>query len=67
MTNGSSLPRSPLVPGDFLRHPLHPEWGLGQVQSVTGTRIIVNFENCGKLLIDGATITLARVLLKDGE
>jgi hypothetical protein len=56
-----------LVPGDFLRHPLHPEWGLGQVQSVTGSRITVNFEHCGKLLVDGAQVALTRVQLKDGD
>jgi hypothetical protein len=35
-----------------------PDWGVGQVQSVIGQRITVNFENAGKLLINGAVITL---------
>jgi hypothetical protein len=59
--------RVAFVPGDFLRHPQHPEWGLGQVQSVTGARIIANFEHCGKLLVDGSSVTLHRVVLADGE
>jgi transcription elongation factor GreA-like protein len=47
-----------LVPGVFVRHPAKPEWGIGQVQSVIGQRITVNFEHAGKLLINGATVTL---------
>ncbi len=29
-----------------------PEWGLGQVQCVVGTRVTVNFEHAGKRLIN---------------
>lgn len=49
-----------LQPGDFVRHPARPEWGLGQIQSMIGSRITVNFENAGKLLIDGTVIELER-------
>jgi hypothetical protein len=51
---GNSL----LSPGDFVRHPDRPDWGLGQIQSMVGTRITVNFENAGKLLIDGSVVEL---------
>lgn len=47
-----------LAPGAFVRHPGQPDWGLGQVQSVIGTRVTVNFEHAGKLLINIATVTL---------
>ena len=47
-----------LTPGTFVRHPAKPEWGLGQVQSVIGTRITVNFENVGKLLIESSVVEL---------
>jgi transcription elongation factor GreA-like protein len=47
-----------LSPGDFVRHPDRPEWGLGQIQSIVGPRITVNFENTGKLLIDGRFVEL---------
>lgn len=47
-----------LEPGDFVRHPDRPEWGLGQVQSVIGDRITVNFEHAGKLVIDGRNVSL---------
>ena len=49
-----------LQPGDFVRHPARPDWDLGQIQSMIGSRITVNFENAGKLLIDGTVIELER-------
>jgi hypothetical protein len=45
----------------LVRHPERPDWGLGQVQSVVGARITVNFENAGKLLINGEVIALETV------
>ena len=48
-----------LSPGDFVRHPGRPDWGLGQIQSMIGPRITVNFENAGKVVIDGNVIELA--------
>lgn len=50
-----------LVPGAFVRHPTEPGWGLGQVQSVDGHRVTVNFENAGKQLINANVITLIEV------
>jgi hypothetical protein len=55
-----------LVPGDFVRHPAQPEWGLGQVQSVAGVRITVNFEDAGKVTINGDVIRLEVVRAEDG-
>ncbi|MFQ5954401.1 MAG: DUF3553 domain-containing protein [Kiloniellales bacterium] len=40
------------APGDFVRLPEQPDWGLGQVQSVVGHRITVNFQHAGKRLIN---------------
>ena len=48
-------------PGSFVRHPDQPDWGIGQVQSVVGNRITVNFENAGKLLIMGDAVRLETV------
>jgi FKBP-type peptidyl-prolyl cis-trans isomerase 2 len=48
----------PIEPGMRVRHPDRPEWGTGQVQSVVGDRVTVNFENAGKLLINGAVVAL---------
>lgn len=47
-----------LEPGDLVRHPGQADWGLGQVQSVIGDRITVNFEHAGKVVIDGSRIEL---------
>ncbi len=47
-----------LEPGQRVRHPAQPDWGCGQVQSVVGARITVNFENAGKLLINARVVTL---------
>ncbi len=47
-----------LEPGQLVRHPDRPDWGLGQVQSVIGNRITVNFENAGKVVIEGSRIQL---------
>jgi len=47
-----------LEPGMLVRHPERPDWGLGQVQSVIGDRITVNFEHMGKVAIDGRNVTL---------
>lgn len=54
-----------LTPGTYVRHPDHPEWGVGQIQSAVGMRITVNFENMGKQLINAAVIGL--VPLRDSE
>ena len=35
--------------GDFVTHSERPDWGVGQVQSIEGTRITVNFEHVGKM------------------
>jgi len=56
-----------LVPGAFVRHPDLPDWGLGQVQSVVGDRITVNFEHAGKRLINGAAIALVEVEPTDSK
>lgn len=54
-----------IVPGTLVRHPTQPDWGLGQVQSVDGSRITVNFENAGKHLINGEIIDL--VVVRDED
>ncbi len=54
-----------LEPGVLVRHPDRPDWGLGQVQSVIGHRVTVNFEDAGKQMIDALRVTLTFV--GDGE
>jgi hypothetical protein len=47
-----------IEPGQFVRHPQRPEWGVGQVQSAIAERVTVNFENAGKVLINARVVTL---------
>lgn len=47
-----------LEPGMLVRHPGQDDWGLGQVQSVIGHRVTVNFENAGKVVIDSRNVVL---------
>ncbi|MEE4186865.1 MAG: DUF3553 domain-containing protein [Roseobacter sp.] len=45
-------------PGMLVRHPKHPEWGTGQVQSNVGGKLTVNFRDEGKIVIDSARVAL---------
>ena len=44
--------------GDFVTHPKKTDWGLGQVQSIVGMNVTVNFENAGKQMINCDVIEL---------
>jgi len=50
-----------LTPGDLVRHPHFPDWGIGQVQSRIGSRITVNFEHRGKVVFDRPAFDLVPV------
>jgi hypothetical protein len=50
-----------IEPGDWVRHPLQPGWGLGQVQSAVGPRVTVNFEHAGKVFVNTSVVTLELV------
>ena len=56
-----------LEPGNLVRHPGQPDWGLGQVQSVIGKKITVNFENAGKVVIDGSRVLLTPEFGRRGD
>jgi FKBP-type peptidyl-prolyl cis-trans isomerase 2 len=43
---------SMLEPGQYVVLEGAADWGLGQVQSVAGDRVTVNFENAGKRVIN---------------
>ena len=45
-------------PGQYVRLPARPDWGLGQVQSVVGEKVTVNFEEAGKVVIHLRAATL---------
>jgi hypothetical protein len=50
-----------LEPGMLVRNPDRPDWGTGQVQSNIGGRITVNFREEGKVVLDGAQVSLIPV------
>ncbi len=56
--NTSAYKPTSYEPGQFVRHPGAPDWGLGQVQSVAGARVTVNFAEAGKVLINTDVVTL---------
>ena len=52
---------STLAPGDWVRLPSQPDWGIGQVQSVVGAKVTVNFEHAGKRVVQSNIVTLEQV------
>lgn len=48
-------------PGDLVINPSNQEWGIGQVQSIIKNKITVNFQNCGKKVINSEVIVLEKV------
>ena len=50
--------QSLIEPGQRVRHPNEPGWGIGQVQSAIGERVTVNFEERGKVVINASVVTL---------
>jgi hypothetical protein len=47
--------------GAIVRHRICPDWGLGQIQSIIGPRITINFENQGKVVLHGDDLPLELV------
>ncbi|CAN5378933.1 DUF3553 domain-containing protein [Phenylobacterium sp. 20VBR1] len=50
-----------LEPGVIVRHPGCDDWGPGQVQSVAGRKVTVNFQDGGKQVIDTSIVPLTFV------
>lgn len=50
--------RAAAEPGQRVRHPAQPEWGVGQVQSAVGERVTVNFEHAGKVVLNLAATSV---------
>jgi len=49
-------------PGDYVINPSHKEWGIGQVQSIIGSKVTVNFENYGKRVVNVENISLEKMI-----
>jgi hypothetical protein len=50
--------------GALVRMARRPDWGLGQVQSIIGDRITVNFENQGKVVFKGEHTDLELIMFE---
>ena len=48
-------------PGDYVINPKNKNWGIGQVQSIIGSKVTVNFENYGKRVINVDNVNLQKV------
>ena len=48
-------------PGDHVTNPANKGWGIGQVQSIIGNKVTVNFENYGKRVINVENIKLEKI------
>ena len=48
-------------PGDFVINPKNKDWGTGQIQSIIGNKVTVNFENAGKKVINSNKIILEKL------
>ena len=44
--------------GALVRMQSEPDWGIGQVQSIIGDKITVNFEHRGKVVLMGEGVAL---------
>ena len=49
-------------PGDYVKNPAQLDWGLGQVQSIIGNKVTVNFENYGKRVINIENVKLEKII-----
>ena len=47
-------------PGDYVLNPVNKSWGIGQIQSIIGNKVTVNFENVGKKVLNIEIITLEK-------
>ena len=56
---------APHAPGDWVKNPLEPDWGPGQVQSAIGPRVTVNFLHAGKRLINTDQVPLVTIKAPD--
>ena len=48
-------------PGDYVTNPANKDWGIGQVQSIIANKVTVNFENCGKRVINVENVVLEKI------
>ena len=50
-------------PGNFVINPKNKSWGIGQIQTIIGNKVTVNFENTGKKVINSEEIILKKIII----
>ena len=50
-----------LEPGNFVINPRERNWGVGQIQSIVKNKATINFQNCGKKVINLDIVTLEKI------
>ncbi len=50
-----------LEPGNYVINPRKESWGIGQIQSIIQNKATVNFQNCGKKVINLNNVTLEKI------
>jgi len=50
-----------LEPGNLVINPKEKSWGIGQIQSIIKNKVTINFENCGKKVINLENVILEKV------
>ena len=48
-------------PGDYVINTANKNWGIGQVQSIIGNKVTVNFENFDKRVINVENVILEKI------
>jgi len=48
-------------PGDYVINPNKKDWGVGQIQSMIKSKVTVNFENIGKVVINSKEVYLEKI------
>ena len=48
-------------PGDYVVNPANKSWGIGQIQSIIGNKVTINFENVGKQVLNIEIIKLEKI------
>ena len=56
-----------LEPGDYVTNPANEDWGIGQIQSIIGNKVTVNFENFGKQVLNIDKVNLKKSTMNKNE
>ena len=53
--------RMDLTPGSYVINKNNNEWGIGQIQSIIKNKATVNFQHCGKKVINLENVNLEKI------